>query len=164
MGSAGKSDWIEIDAIVGSGAIDTNAPAEEKWEIRVCRRRSHTEPRGMRNGENWGRWNSNETHNASGVKVTNMLIAVRRMVESGNMVIFGANLQAIRKLAACAKIEKNMIVGKNGRRTEIKDEEGMYVYEMKIKKGKNDMDLGTVNKGNSSKGSQGVDYSTEGPF
>ena len=86
------------------------------------------------------------------------------MVESGNMVIFGANVQAIRKLAACAKIEKNMIVGKNGRRTEIKDEDGMYVYKMKIKKGKNDMDLGTVNKGSNDKEHLGVDYSVEDPF
>ena len=75
-----------------------------------------------------------------------MLIAVRRVVESGNVVVFGANMKAIRKLAACEKIGKNMIVDKNGRRTEVLDENGMYVYKMKIKrKGKDDMDLGTVN-------------------
>ena len=40
-----------------------------------------------------------------------------------------------------------MIVDKNGRRTEVLDENGMYVYKMKIKKkGKDDMDLGTVDK------------------
>ena len=39
-----------------------------------------------------------------------------------------------------------MIVDKSGRRTEVLDENGMYVYKMKIKKkGKDDMDLGTVN-------------------
>ena len=81
-----------------------------------------------------------------GDKLVNMLISVRRMVESGNMVIFGANQQAIRKLAACDKLEKNIIVGKNGRKTEIQDENGMYVYKMKIKrkKGPNDMDIGNV--------------------
>ena len=41
-----------------------------------------------------------------GDKLTNMLIAVRRVVESGNMVVFGANMKAIRKLAACEKIGK----------------------------------------------------------
>ena len=82
-----------------------------------------------------------------GDKLTNMLIAVRRMVESGNMVIFGANMKTIRKLAACDKIEPNVIVGKNGKRTEVLDENGMYVYKMKIKKkGKDDMDIGVVNK------------------
>ena len=80
-----------------------------------------------------------------GDKLVNMLISVRRMVESGNMVVFGANHQAIRKLAACAKIEKNMIVSRSGKRTEIKDENGMYTYKMRIqKKGKNDMDIGAV--------------------
>ena len=34
----------------------------------------------------------------------------------------------------------------NGSRTEVLDENGMYVYKMKVKrKGKDDMDLGTVN-------------------
>ena len=99
-----------------------------------------------------------------GDKIMNMLISVRRMVESGNMVVFGANHQAIRKLAACSKIEKNMIVGKGGQRTEIKDEDGMYVYKMRIKKGKNDMDLGNVNSGRNSTNCAGVDYSVEDPF
>ena len=99
-----------------------------------------------------------------GDKVMNMLISVRRMVESGNMVVFGANQQALRKLAACNKIEKNMIVGKNGKRSEIKDEDGVYVFKMKIKKGKNDMDLGNVNKGKDDAQSAGVDYSIEDPF
>ena len=40
-------------------------------------------------------------------KLTNMLIAVRRVVESGNMVVFGANMKAIRKLAACEKSGKH---------------------------------------------------------
>ena len=39
-----------------------------------------------------------------------------------------------------------MIVGKTGKRTEVLDENGMYVYKMKIKKkGKDDMDIGVVN-------------------
>ena len=59
-----------------------------------------------------------------------------------------------------------MIVAKNGRRTEIKDEKGMYVYKMRIKsnfgpKGKNDMDIGAVNKG---KNDYEVDYSIDDPF
>ena len=62
------------------------------------------------------------------------------------MVVFGAVMKAIRKLASCEKIGKNMIVDKNGRRTEVLDENGMYVYKMKIKKkGKDDMELGAVN-------------------
>ena len=57
-----------------------------------------------------------------------------------------------------------MIVGKSGKRTEIKDEDGMYVYKMRIKKGKNDMDLGNVNSGKGATDCAGVDYSIEDPF
>ena len=40
-----------------------------------------------------------------------------------------------------------MIVGKNGKRTEVLDENGMYVYKMKIKrKGQDDMDIGVVSR------------------
>jgi hypothetical protein len=39
-----------------------------------------------------------------------------------------------------------MIVFKNGRRTEVLDENGMYVYKNENKEeGKDDMDLGAVN-------------------
>ena len=47
---------------------------------------------------------------------------------------------------------------------EIKDEDGMYVYKMRIKKGKNDMDLGNVNSGKGATDCAGVDYSIEDPF
>ena len=57
-----------------------------------------------------------------------------------------------------------MIVWKNGRRTEIKDEDGMYVYKMKIKKGKNDIDLVNVNSGKGKTNCTGVDYSIDDPF
>jgi hypothetical protein len=69
-----------------------------------------------------------------GDKITKMLLAVRRMTESGNMVIFGANLKSIRKLAALDKIEPNLIVGKNGKKSEIVDKDGMYTYPIKIKR------------------------------
>ena len=178
VGNMGKSDWIEIDAIVDSGAIDTIAP-ESMVEGLKIKQTEVSKRKGKYASADGGVIQNLGECEMEGIgedgtpmrlvtqvgdKVTNMLIAVRRMVESGNMVVFGANHQAIRKLAACGKIEKNMIVGRNGRRTEIKDEDGMYVYKMKIKKGKNDMDLGTVNSGKNNTESRGVDYSIEDPF
>ena len=178
VGKAEKTDWIEIDAIVDSGAIDTIAPEALVEGLKV--RQTETSKRkgkyssadggvirnlGECEMEGFGEdGTAMKLVTQVGDKVTNMLIAVRRMVESGNMVVFGANHQAIRKLAACGKIEKNMIVAKNGRRTEIKDEDGMYIHKMKIKKGKDDMDLGNVNSGRDRTNRSEVDYSIDDPF
>ena len=178
MGNKVDQGWMEIDAIVDSGAIDTIAPKSMVEGLKI----RQTEV-SRRNGK-YASADGGVIHNLGecdmegvaedgtpmklvtqvGDKVMNMLISVRRMVESGNMVVFGANQQALRKLAACNKIEKNMIVGKNGKKSEIKDEDGVYVFKMKIKKGKNDMDLGNVNKGKDDAQSTGVDYSIEDPF
>jgi hypothetical protein len=174
----GKSDWIEIDAIVDSGAVDTIAPKSmvDGLNIRQTEISKRNGKYASADGgviQNLGECDmegiaEDGTHmklvTQVGDKIMNMLISVRRMVESGNMVVFGANHQAIRKLAACSKIEKNMIVEKGGKRTEIKDEDGMYVYKMRIKKGKNDMDLGNVNSEGNSTDCAGVDYSIEDPF
>ncbi len=40
-----------------------------------------------------------------------LLISARKAVESGNMIIFGANVSALRQLAKLEKIEDNVIVG-----------------------------------------------------
>ena len=67
------------------------------------------------------------------------------MTDSGNMVIFGADMKLIRKMAALDKIEPNVIIGKNGKKSAIIDKDGMYVYPIKIKrKRKDDMDVGVV--------------------
>ena len=163
VGNADESEWMEIDAIVDSGAIDTIAPRDmvRGHKIRQTEISKRNGKYASADGgiiQNIGECDlegiSQDGTNVKlvtqvGDKLTNMLIAVRRMVESGNMVIFGANMKTIRKLAACDKIEPNVIVGKNGKRTEVLDENGMYVYKMKIKKeGKDDMDIGVVNKQN----------------
>ena len=142
MGNKVDQGWMEIDAIVDSGAIDTIAPKSMVEGLKI----RQTEV-SRRNGK-YASADGGVIHNLGecdmegvaedgtpmklvtqvGDKVMNMLISVRRMVESGNMVVFGANQQALRKLAACNKIEKNMIVGKNGKRSEIKDEDGVYVF------------------------------------
>ena len=155
------SEWIEIDAIVDSGAVDTICPkgmigGNEINETDISRRRgkyasadggaienlgeSKIEGESMMDGTQVG------FTTQVGDKISRMLLAVRRMVESGNMVIFGADMKSIRKIAASDKIAKNVIVGKNGKKSEIVDKDGMYVYPMKIKRKKKDaMDVGSIN-------------------
>ena len=85
-----------------------------------------------------------------GEGVKKLLISIRRAVAGGNMVVFGANMKAIRDLAKLDKIKDNMIVGaKSATRSEIKDKHGMYVYPMTIKRQKkkdDPMDIGIASK------------------
>ena len=86
-----------------------------------------------------------------GEGVKKLLISIRRAVAGGNMVIFGSNMKAIRDLAKLDKVQENVIVGvKSGKRSEIKDKHGMYVYPMTIKRKKKKeddrMDIGFANK------------------
>jgi hypothetical protein len=160
VGNANEFEWMEIDAILDSGAVDTIAPkgVAKGSKIRQTDISKRNGKYASADGgiiQNVGECEiEGVAHDGTeiklvtqvGDKLTNMLIAVRRVVESGNMVASGASMKAIRKLAACGELDKNMIVDKNGRRTEVLDENGMHVYNMKIKKkGKDDMDLGTVN-------------------
>ena len=67
------------------------------------------------------------------------------------MIVFGANLKAIRDLAKLEKIEDNVIIGvKSGKKDIITDKNGMYVYPLTIKRKKkaseNDMDIGFASK------------------
>ena len=67
------------------------------------------------------------------------------------MVIFGADVNAIRELAKLSKIEENVIVDKRtGVKSEMKDTRGMYVYSMTIrrkkKKNPDAMDIGIAER------------------
>ena len=83
-----------------------------------------------------------------GEGVKKMLLSVKRACKSGNMIIFGADMKAIRELAKMDSIEDNVIVGtKSGIKSEIKEKNGMYVYPMTItrkKKNRNDMEIGIL--------------------
>ena len=101
---------------------------------------------------------TNERESDEGVKVKiaaeigggmkKMLISVRKAVESCNMIIFGANVKAIKSLAKLEEIEDNVIVGvKSGTKGVIKsDSRGNYMYPItmtrKKKKETTKMDIG----------------------
>ena len=61
-----------------------------------------------------------------------MLVSVMNTVRVGNMVVFGANRNAMRALANAEKLENNMIVNvKTGRQSKIHEKRGAYVYHKK---------------------------------
>ena len=85
-----------------------------------------------------------------GEGVKRLLISLRRAAQGGNVVVFGADVNAIRELAKLNKIEENVIVDKKtGVKSEIKDKRGMYVYRMTIRRKKNNpdaRDIGSVGR------------------
>ena len=53
------------------------------------------------------------------------------------MVILGANMPAIKKLARMSEIEENLVMDtRTGVRSDIKKKNGMYVYPMTIRRRK----------------------------
>ena len=72
-----------------------------------------------------------------GEGVKRLLVSVRNAAKGGNMVIFGANMKAIRELAKQSTVEGNLIMDtKTGVKNEIKIKRGMYVYPMTIRRKK----------------------------
>jgi len=64
-------------------------------------------------------------------KVSRILIAIRRACEQGNMVVFGADRDALQNLANCDVIEPNVIMNKKTKVTsKIQDEGGLYTYSI----------------------------------
>ena len=84
-----------------------------------------------------------------GEGVKRLLVSVRNAAKGGNIVIFGANMKAIREFAKQSTIEENLIMDtKTGVKNEIKSKRGMYVYPMTIrrkkKKDPNAMEIGSA--------------------
>jgi len=110
VGNADEFEWMEIDAILDSGAVDTIAP-KEMIKGNKIRQTDISKRNGKYSSADGGIIQNIGECDIEGVahdgtevklvtqvgdKLTNMLIAVRRVVESGNMVVFGANMKAIR--------------------------------------------------------------------
>ena len=60
-----------------------------------------------------------------------IVISVMNTVRVGNMVVSGANRNAMRALANAEKLKDNMIVSvRTGRQSKIHEKKGAYVYPM----------------------------------
>ena len=84
-----------------------------------------------------------------GEGVKRLLVSVRNAAKGGNIVIFGANMKAIRELAKQSTTEENLIMDtKTGVKNEIQNTRGIYVYPMMIrrknKKDPNTMEIGSA--------------------
>ena len=70
-----------------------------------------------------------------GDKISNILIAVKNAVKAGNMVIFGADMNAIRNLSKLNSIDEHFVYDKrSGLRTQMYEKQGMYRYPMWVKR------------------------------
>ena len=155
-----EMETVKVDAVMDSGAYDIVVPKEMIGGNRIRQTES------SKAGYSWYDVKGGEVKNLGegdlkgvshdgipldftaqvGEGVKRMLLSVKRACKSGNMIIFGANMKAIRELAKQDSIEDNVIIGtKTGVKSEIKEKNGMYVYPMTItrKKG-NAMDIGIM--------------------
>ena len=94
----------------------------------------------MGEGEIWGQSQeglSIAMKTQVGDKISKMLISVSKMGEAGNMIIFNADMSALRTLAQKGKIEENFIYNKkSGISSKINKEGGLYKYPIWIKRKK----------------------------
>ena len=86
-----------------------------------------------------------------GEGVERLLVSVRSAAKGGNMVMFGADLRAIKELAEQITIEENFIVDtRTGVKNKTKNKRRRYVYPMTIRREKrkdpNAMDIGSVGR------------------
>jgi len=139
-------EWVELEAIMDSGAVETlcgKQHVEEESGIRETEasraEMNYFAANGspIRNlGESDVKGESDEGIPVSftaqvGDGISRILIALRRACEEGNMVVFGADRNALRKLAAAPVIEKNLIMNiKSGIKSEIHDRGGLYTYSI----------------------------------
>ena len=144
-----EMEYVKVKAIMDSGAHDVVIPQQMIGgnEVRQTKR--------SKSGYVWHDVKGNTVRNIGetsvkgksedGIPLTftaqvsdetkKLIMSVRKAAKEGNMVIFGANIDAIKKLAQLDKIEENVIVEhRSGMRSIIQDENGMYVYPMVIKR------------------------------
>jgi hypothetical protein len=165
VGSKNNKDEYEdfaVDAVMDSGACDTITSLDIIGDNEV--RETKSSKQGMNyygpDGSPIKNWGESDVKGVSedgiplnftaqiGDSVKRMLISIHNVTKSGNMVIFGADMKAIRDLARLDSIDDNVIVGiKSGVRSKIQDRNGMYVYPIKIKRRKKDsMEVDVVQK------------------
>ena len=75
-----------------------------------------------------------------GDKAEEMLLAVMKICEAGNMVVFNADKKALMKLSGEGNIHKNMIYDINtGVKSKIYEKHGMYVYPLYVEVPENEL-------------------------
>ena len=144
-----KEIWEKIDAIIDSGAVDTIGG---RIHAKGCNIRK-TKTTGYKYkavGDspivNEGEFDI-EGVSQDGIKVKltpqigdkckDLLIAVSRMAEQGNMVIFNADMKALKELAKKDSIAKDVIVSNStGLISEMTKKRGLYTYPIWVKRNK----------------------------
>ena len=75
-----------------------------------------------------------------GDKIRRMLIAVGRAVDAGNMVVFGADRNALRDLADKKDLSEHVIMSKKtGITSKMQKKDGLFVYPLWIKRPRDKM-------------------------
>ncbi len=77
-----------------------------------------------------------------------MLISVKNTIRAGNIIVFGANREAMWELADAEQIGEDMIVNVKTRKvSKIHEKNGAYVYPMTINRKKKEVDPNAMDVG-----------------
>jgi hypothetical protein len=138
-----ESTWVKVTAVMDSGAVETMCGKGHLDEEDVTETKSSK--KGMRYMAADGGYITNmgegdvQGKSEEGIplklkaqvgdKITKMLIAVKRVCEGGNMVMFNVDQESLKELAKCENMDPNMIVNKkSGTKSKINEENGLYTY------------------------------------
>ena len=155
--------WVKLKAIVDSGAVETVTPSGTigKGKLRetiLSKRGAHYTAADGGIIKNLGEGDIEGTSEEGlGVKMTaqvgdklsKTLISVRRIVEKGNMVIFGADEAALSMLSKMPRVDGHMIMHKkSGTISKVQEEGGLYVYPLWMKQKSEDegLRIGAIDK------------------
>ena len=144
-----NEEWECVDAVVDSGAVETvcgvktvpeNKRRSTKASIGGQKYYSADGGKIQNLGEGLITGMSDEGHQVQlkarvGDKLSNLLVSVSNACEAGNMVIFGADHEAIRKLAKMEKVPENAVINKKTMTTsQMRKDNGLYKYRIWRKK------------------------------
>ena len=89
------------------------------------------------------------------LRLKKMLLAASKAVEAGNMIVFGADLDAIKKLAKEKRLDQHIIMHKaTGRQTKMVYKDGLYKLPLWIRR--------RIRKKSVSSGMQGSHFAKPG--
>ena len=149
MNVSKNEEWECVDAVMDSGAVETVCGVKTVPENK--RRSTKASASGQKYysadggkiqnlGEGLITGISDEGHQVQlkaqvGDKLSNLLVSVSNACEAGNMVIFGADREAIRKLSRMEKVPENAVINKKTMTmSQMRKDNGLYKYRIWRKK------------------------------
>ena len=142
-------EWVKVEAIVDSGAAETLCGTQHvsKDPVRQTKASKRGEKHLAADGGELPNLDEGDIKGESdeGIpvsltaqvsdRVSRIQVAVHRICQDGNMVVFGADRAALKKLAESDVVDDNCIMNKkSGVKSRVMNDGGLYTYSIWRKK------------------------------